>query len=93
MPDPPRRLAAWHLVGGLDPLTAADLTGGESREGHLVTLEQWIAQDGLMCLKVKLRGTDQAWDVDRLLRVGEIGIGRGVRHFCADFNCTVHDSA
>ncbi len=23
--DPPRRLAAWHLVGGLDPLEGADL--------------------------------------------------------------------
>jgi L-alanine-DL-glutamate epimerase-like enolase superfamily enzyme len=91
--DPPRRLAAWHLVGGLDPLTAADLTGGEPQDGHPVTLEQWIAQDGLTCLKVKLRGTDRAWDVDRLLRVGAIGIGRGVRHFCADFNCTVHDPA
>jgi L-alanine-DL-glutamate epimerase-like enolase superfamily enzyme len=89
--DPPRRLPAWHLVGGLDPLTDTDLTGAEPRDGHPVTLEQWIRQDGLTCLKVKLRGTDQDWDVDRLLRVGDIGIAHGVRHFCADFNCTVHD--
>lgn len=90
---PPTRLPAWHLVGGLDPLTPADLTGSEPDDGHPVTLEQWIDRDGLTCLKVKLRGTDRAWDVDRLLRVGEIGIGRGVRHFCADFNCTVHEPA
>ncbi len=90
---PPRRLPAWHLVGGLDPLTTGDLTGTEPDDGHPVTLEQWIATDGLTCLKVKLRGTDLAWDVDRLVRVGDVGIPRGVRHFCADFNCTVHDPA
>ena len=89
--DPPRRLPAWHLVGGLDPLTAADLTGGEPQDGHPVTLEQWIETDGLTCLKVKLRGTDLDWDVDRLVRVGDIGLPRGVTRFCADFNCTVHD--
>ena len=92
-PHPPARLLAWHLVGGLDPLTAADLTGGEPQDGHPVTLEQWIETDGLTCLKVKLRGTDLDWDVDRLVRVGDIGLPRGVTRFCADFNCTVHDPA
>lgn len=89
--EPPAELLAWHLVGGLDPLTAADLDGGEPRDGHPVTLEDWIVTDGLEALKVKLRGTDLAWDVDRLLRVGAIGLERGVHRFCADFNCTVHD--
>ena len=92
-PRPPTRLPAWHLVGGLDPLTAADLTGGEPRDGHPVTLEQWIETDGLTCLKVKLRGTDLDWDVDRLVQTGDIGLPRGVTRFCADFNCTVHDPA
>lgn len=90
---PPTQLPAWHLVGGLDPLTADDLAGDEPRDGHPVTLEQWIEQDGLTSLKVKLRGTDLEWDVDRMLRVGDLGIARGVRRFCADFNCTVHDPA
>lgn len=90
---PPTRLTAWHLVGGLDPLTAGDLTGTEPRDGHPVTLEQWIEEDGLTSLKVKLRGTDLEWDVDRLLRVGDLGIPRGVQRVCADFNCTVHDPA
>lgn len=90
---PPTRLLAWHLVGGLDPVDDGDRTGREPDDGHPVTLEEWIAQDGLSCLKVKLRGTDLAWDVDRLLRVGACGLARGVRHFCADFNCTVEDPA
>ena len=90
-PAPPTDLLAWHLVGGLDPLDDGDLTGAEPRDGHPVTLEQWIDRDGLECLKVKLRGTDLDWDVDRLLRVAAIGFPRGVTRFCADFNCTVHD--
>ena len=90
---PPTELVAWHLVGGLDPLSSADLVGSEPRDGYPVTLEEWIAADGLEALKVKLRGTDLGWDVDRLLRVGEIGLARGVGRFCADFNCTVHDPA
>jgi len=90
---PPRSLVAWHLVGGLDPLEPADLTGQEPDDGHPVLLADWIRTDGLECLKVKLRGDDLAWDIDRLLRVGRIGMAHGVRRFCADFNCTVSDPA
>jgi L-alanine-DL-glutamate epimerase-like enolase superfamily enzyme len=92
-PRPATTMPAWHLVGGLDPLAEEDLTGHEPRDGHPVLLADWIAADGLECLKVKLRGNDADWDIDRLIRVGEIGIPRGVRHLCADFNCTVGDVA
>jgi L-alanine-DL-glutamate epimerase-like enolase superfamily enzyme len=36
-------------------------------------------------------GSGRTRDVDRLLQVGRIGLAGGVRHFCADFNCTVED--
>ncbi|MFT5328247.1 MAG: L-alanine-DL-glutamate epimerase-like enolase superfamily enzyme, partial [Planctomycetaceae bacterium] len=49
-------LPAWHLIGGLDPLTKDDCTGEEPDDGYPVTLSDWIEQDGLNCLKVKLRG-------------------------------------
>ena len=91
--DPPRRLLAWHLVGGLDPLTAADESGQEPRDGHPVNLVDWIERDGLTCLKIKLRGTDAAWDRQRLARVGQIALERGVEWLTADFNCTVTDPA
>lgn len=32
---------AWHLVGGLDAIDAADLTGGEPDDGHPVLLAGW----------------------------------------------------
>jgi len=87
------RLPAWHLVGGKDPIDASDLDGSEPDDGYPVLLEDWIVRDGLHALKVKLRGNDAAWDYDRLLRVGEIGLRRGVDWLSADFNCTVTEPA
>ena len=86
---PAGRLIAWHLVGGLDPLEKADLAGDEPRDGYPMLLADWIKRDGLTCLKVKLRGNDEAWDYERILRVGAIGAGNGVNWLSVDFNCTV----
>jgi L-alanine-DL-glutamate epimerase-like enolase superfamily enzyme len=91
--SPPPRLRAWHLVGGLDPLEAADLDGSEPRDGYPVVLRDWIARDGLTCLKVKLRGNASSWDYQRLVRVGLIAMSSGVEWLSADFNCTVRDPA
>ncbi len=90
---PAKRLRAWHLVGGLDPLDASELSGAEPSDGYPVLLADWIARDGLKCLKVKLRGNDAAWDYQRLVRVGEIAIAHGAEWLTADFNCTVTDPA
>ncbi len=87
----PTRLPVWHLVGGLDPLNDADNTGDRPNDEYPVTLRQWIARDGLQCLKVKLRGTDNDWDYRRLTQVGQIAIDTGVTALSADFNCTVTD--
>jgi L-alanine-DL-glutamate epimerase-like enolase superfamily enzyme len=88
---PPRRLAAWHLVGGLDLLDASERTGGEPDDGYPVLLPDWIRRDGLKCLKIKLRGNDAGWDFDRIVRVGRIAIEHGVDWLTADFNCTVQE--
>ena len=93
IPQPPTTLKAWHLVGGLDPLAPADLTGNEPKDGYPVLLADWIERDGLKCLKIKLRGSDVAWDYDRLVRVGQIAIAKDVHWLTADFNCTVTDPA
>lgn len=88
---PPKIMPAWHLVGGLDPLEADDLTGQEPKDGYPVTLVDWIARDGLTCLKIKLRGNDAAWDYARIVRVGQMALAKSVPHLTADFNCTVSD--
>jgi L-alanine-DL-glutamate epimerase-like enolase superfamily enzyme len=87
------RLPVWHLIGGLDPLEASDLTGTEPNDGYPVLLRDWIRADGLRCLKIKLRGNDGAWDYERLVRVGRIAIEEGCDWLTADFNCTVTDPA
>jgi len=89
----PNQLYAWHLVAGLDPLDETELTGAEPHDAYPVTLPQWIERDGLKCLKVKLRGNDPHWDYNRLVKVGQISIQRGVDWLTSDFNCTVSDPA
>lgn len=92
-PVPAKSLPAWHLVGGVDPITAADLTGNEPSDDYPVLLSDWIQRDGLTCLKVKLRGNDRAWDYTRLVAVGRAAAAGGVVWLSADFNCTVGDPA
>lgn len=87
--DPLTTLRAWHLVGGLDPLDASELTGAEPDDGHPVVLADWIRRDGLRCLKIKLRGNDATWDYDRIVKVGRIAIEHDVDWLTTDFNCTV----
>ncbi|MDG2389913.1 MAG: hypothetical protein P8M30_11390 [Planctomycetaceae bacterium] len=86
---PLQSLPAWHLIGGLDPLTPDDLTGDEPDDDYPVLLTDWIKRDGLNCLKIKLRGNDAAWDFERIVRVGKLAIEHDVAWLTADFNCTV----
>jgi L-alanine-DL-glutamate epimerase-like enolase superfamily enzyme len=58
-----------HLVGGLDKLRESEIDESDPQDGLPVSLDQWIRRDGVFCLKVKLRGNDLAWDVQRLLDV------------------------
>jgi len=87
-PAAPEVLAAWHLVGGLDPLDESELTGDEPQDGYPVHLKQWIERDGLQCLKLKLRGNDPGWDYKRIVDVGRIALTTGVTWLSTDFNCT-----
>jgi L-alanine-DL-glutamate epimerase-like enolase superfamily enzyme len=89
----PQIMPAWHLVGGKDLLDASELTGSEPDDGYPVLLPDWIERDGLKCLKVKLRGNDAEWDIDRLVKVGDIAMERGTLWLTSDFNCTVTDPA
>lgn len=89
----PTSLPAWHLVGGTDPLSRDELRDDHPRDGHPVLLEDWIRRDGLTCLKIKLTGTDGAWDFRRIVRVGEMARDLGASWLSADFNCTVKDPA
>jgi L-alanine-DL-glutamate epimerase-like enolase superfamily enzyme len=91
--QPARSLRAWHLVGGLDPLEAGELSGAEPADGYPVLLADWIQRDGLKCLKIKLRGNDSGWDYRRLVKTGRLAVAHQVEWLSADFNCTVTEPA
>ncbi len=89
--EPVPRLPLYHLIGALDPLTAADVTRPIG-DGLPETLPEWIRQDGLTHLKIKLNGDDLAWDVERVVTVDRVAEEtqrqRGVSrwHYSLDFN-------
>ncbi len=58
-----------------------------------VILSDWIARDGLKCLKIKLTGVDPEWDYERICAVGRMALASGVEWLSADFNCTLRDPA
>jgi L-alanine-DL-glutamate epimerase-like enolase superfamily enzyme len=84
-------IVAWHLVGAKDVVREEELTGEEPDDGYPVKLRDWIARDGLSCLKVKLCGVDADWDFSRLVAVGKLALETGVEWLSTDFNCTVKD--
>src|ERR1017187_418125 len=89
--EPVPRLPLYHLVGALDPLTAADVAkpiGDALPE----TLTEWIRRDGLSHLKIKLNGDDPAWDLERVVAVDRLAtVESGARRggdwqYSLDFN-------
>jgi L-alanine-DL-glutamate epimerase-like enolase superfamily enzyme len=88
---PKDRMPLYHLVGALDPLTAADVAQPVG-DGLPETLGEWIAADGLTHLKIKLNGDNLAWDVDRVVAVEAAAApaqhGRGCQNwnYSLDFN-------
>ncbi|MDO4582770.1 MAG: mandelate racemase/muconate lactonizing enzyme family protein [Planctomycetia bacterium] len=91
LPHPKKRMPLYHLVGGLDPLTEADIPK-RLNDGLPETLEEWILADGLTHLKIKLNGEDLRQDVERCVAIETITSAaqsqRGVKewYYSADFN-------
>jgi hypothetical protein len=85
------QIPVWHLVGAKDVVSDDELSGEEPDDGYPVKLRDWIARDGLTCLKIKLTGIDSEWDFKRLVSAGTIALETGVEWLSTDFNCTVQD--
>lgn len=68
---PKSTMPLYHLVGALDPLSEADLNE-KVEDGHPETLEEWLHQDGITHLKIKLDGKNIDWDVGRIVEVTRI---------------------
>lgn len=91
LPQPKLSLPLYHLVGALDPLTAADVAKPIG-DGLPETLAEWIAAEGLTHLKIKLAGDNLSWDVARVKAVEAVacevnrGLGRDRWFYSTDFN-------
>jgi L-alanine-DL-glutamate epimerase-like enolase superfamily enzyme len=89
--EPQPTMPLYHLVGALDPLTAADVAS-PIRDGLPETLSEWIPFNGLTHLKIKLAGDQLDWDVQRVLAIeavaAEAQAKRGASRWCysLDFN-------
>ena len=85
---PRERMALYHLVGALDPLTGAEIRS-RLDDGLPETLDEWIAADGLTHLKIKMDGRDGDWDVARVVAVNEVAESADASRdwkFSVDFN-------
>lgn len=87
----------YHLIGGLDPLTEADIPK-RLNDGLPETLAEWIMADGLTHLKIKLNGEDLQQDVARVVAIEEVvaetQLQRGCKQwfYSADFNEKCRDA-
>jgi hypothetical protein len=85
------RIRMFHSVGASDALTKADVKKPVS-DGLPETLEDWIPYNGLVAIKIKLNGSDLAWDVDRTVGIDRVATAvqakRSVKEwvYCIDFN-------
>src|SRR6266545_1259832 len=68
---PKPRMPLYHLVGAVDPIEDSDIPK-RLNDGLPETLPEWIRADGLTHLKIKLNGSDVAWDIARVLRVDRV---------------------
>jgi L-alanine-DL-glutamate epimerase-like enolase superfamily enzyme len=66
------RVPVFHLVGGLDALRREEVPPGAPQDGLPNSLDEWIRRDGVFCLKIKLRGNDLAWDLERTQAVSRV---------------------
>ncbi len=88
---PKDRMPLYHLVGALDPLTAADVRE-PLQDGLPEDFAAWIPYNGLTHVKIKLNGDDLDWDVERVLSIDRIAeeeqAKRGCKawYYSADFN-------
>lgn len=82
---PKSRMPLYHLVGALDPLSAADVVQPVG-DGLPETLPEWIAADGLTHLKIKLAGDDLAWDVGRVVAVEAVAAPAQQARGCSTWN-------
>jgi L-alanine-DL-glutamate epimerase-like enolase superfamily enzyme len=81
---PTPRIQMYHSVGASDPLIAAEVKK-HIGDGLPETLEDWIPYNGVTAIKIKLNGSDLAWDVDRVSAIDRVTAAAQARRGTADW--------
>ncbi len=71
LPKATPKIRMFHSVGASDALTRAELKKPVG-DGLPETLEEWIPYNGVVAIKIKLNGSDLAWDVDRVAGIDRV---------------------
>jgi len=66
------RIPVFHVVGSGDKLRKSEVDETDPQDGLPNSLDEWIRRGGLFCLKVKLKGNNLRWDLDRIEQVASI---------------------
>ncbi|MCW5966287.1 MAG: mandelate racemase/muconate lactonizing enzyme family protein [Bryobacterales bacterium] len=94
--SPKPRMPIFHNVGLGDPVLAAERKT-PLNDGLPELLEEWIRAEGITHIKIKMRGSDEAWDLDRILSVDRVASQaknaetNPVLHYSLDFNEQARD--
>lgn len=95
---PKARMPIFHNVGLGDPVLPAERKT-PLNDGLPELLEEWIRADGITHVKIKMRGGDEAWDLERILAVDRVASAakkdqpNPVLHYSLDFNEQARDAA
>jgi len=65
------RMTLCHLVSAVDPIEEFE-NKNPIKDGLPETLPDWINYNGLLELKIKLNGTDLAWDIERVMHIDRV---------------------
>jgi L-alanine-DL-glutamate epimerase-like enolase superfamily enzyme len=68
---PKATMPLYHLVGALDPVSRSDVRQRVG-DGLPEDLPEWIRYNGITHIKIKLNGSDLAWDVGRVVDVDRV---------------------
>ena len=82
--QPKPRMPLYHLIGALDALTDAEVKE-RLDDGLPNTLGEWIVKDELTHLKIKLNGSDAAWDINRVLAIDRVATEVQGKRDCANW--------
>lgn len=65
------RMTLCHLISAVDPIEESE-NKNPIKDGLPETLPEWINYNGLLEFKIKVKGTDLKWDLERVMHIDRV---------------------